>query len=77
MLKYKYNVLEGPSQSLDLNIIENVWIDLKQAVYSWKPRNLTELETFFYGGMAQYTTCQSSGTQASTDCCGKRGSTKY
>ena len=46
MQKHKYNVLEWPSQSLDLNIVENVWIDLKQAVSAMKPRNLTELEAF-------------------------------
>ena len=46
MQKHKYNLLEWPSQSPDLNIIENVWIDLKQAVYARKPRNLTELEAF-------------------------------
>ena len=46
MQKHKYNVLEWPSQSPDFNIIENVWIDLKQAVSEWKPRNLTELEVF-------------------------------
>ena len=46
MQKHKYNLLEWPSQSPDLNIIENVWIDLKQAVNARKPRNLTELEAF-------------------------------
>ena len=30
----------------DLNIIENVWGDLKQAVHARKPSNLTELEMF-------------------------------
>ena len=44
MQKHKYNVLEWPSQSPDLNIIENGWIDLKQAVSAQKPRNLIELE---------------------------------
>jgi hypothetical protein len=35
------NVLEWPSQSLDLNQIEHLWRDLKTAV---QPSNLTELE---------------------------------
>ena len=46
MQRNKYNVLEWPSQSPDLNIIENVWGDLKQAVHARKPSNLTELEMF-------------------------------
>lgn len=44
--RHKCNVLEWPCQCSDINIIENVWIDFKQAVYARKPRNLTELEAF-------------------------------
>ena len=36
------NVLEWPSQSLDLNPIENLWYDLRQL----NPSNLKELELF-------------------------------
>ncbi|XP_063793867.1 uncharacterized protein LOC134949303 isoform X1 [Pseudophryne corroboree] len=39
-------VLPWPSQSPDLNIIENLWIDLKRAVRHRQPRNLKELEDF-------------------------------
>jgi len=46
MQRNKYNVLEWPSQSPDLNIIENVCYDLKRAVHARKPSNLTELEMF-------------------------------
>uniref|UniRef100_A0AAZ3Q191 Tc1-like transposase DDE domain-containing protein n=1 Tax=Oncorhynchus tshawytscha TaxID=74940 RepID=A0AAZ3Q191_ONCTS len=38
------NVLEWPSQSLNLNPIEHLWRDLKIAVQRHSPSNLTELE---------------------------------
>uniref|UniRef100_A0AAY4D8I4 Tc1-like transposase DDE domain-containing protein n=1 Tax=Denticeps clupeoides TaxID=299321 RepID=A0AAY4D8I4_9TELE len=40
------HVLEWPSQSPDLNTIENLWQDLKNAVHKHCPSNLTELELF-------------------------------
>uniref|UniRef100_A0A8C5MW04 Transposase n=1 Tax=Leptobrachium leishanense TaxID=445787 RepID=A0A8C5MW04_9ANUR len=41
-----WNILEWPSQSPDLNPIENLWWDLKKAVAVHKPKNVTELEAF-------------------------------
>ena len=41
------NVLEWPSQSPDLNPIENLWYDLKISVHQRNPSNLKELEQFF------------------------------
>ena len=38
------NVLEWPSQSPDLNPIENLWYDLMISVHQPKPSNLKELE---------------------------------
>jgi hypothetical protein len=40
------NVLEWPSQSSDLNPIDNLWCDIKIAVHQWNPSNLKELEQF-------------------------------
>ena len=39
-----WKVLEWPSQSPELNPIENLWKDLKIAVHWCSPSNLTELE---------------------------------
>uniref|UniRef100_A0AAQ4P3Q7 Tc1-like transposase DDE domain-containing protein n=1 Tax=Gasterosteus aculeatus aculeatus TaxID=481459 RepID=A0AAQ4P3Q7_GASAC len=38
------NVLEWPSQSPDLNPIEDLWRDLKMAVHRRSPSNLMDLE---------------------------------
>ena len=44
-LKKKHiNVLECPSQSPDLNLIENLWRELKVRVAKRQPRNLNDLE---------------------------------
>jgi hypothetical protein len=40
------NVLEWPTQSPDLDLIENLWYDLKIAVNQRNPSNLKELEQF-------------------------------
>ena len=38
------NILEWPSQSPDLNLIEHLWVDQKIAVQQRSPSNLTELD---------------------------------
>lgn len=42
------NIVEWPSRSPDLNIIENVWSYLSELVYEDQPRNLKELECRIY-----------------------------
>uniref|UniRef100_A0A8C5R0D3 Transposase n=1 Tax=Leptobrachium leishanense TaxID=445787 RepID=A0A8C5R0D3_9ANUR len=48
-----WNILECPSQSPDLNPIENLWWDLKKAVAVRKPKNVTELEAFAHDELAK------------------------
>ncbi|CAB1447842.1 unnamed protein product [Pleuronectes platessa] len=55
------NVLKWPSQSPDLNPIENIWQDLKIAVHRRSPSNLTELHLF----------CQEEWTNLSISRCAK------
>ncbi len=41
-----WNVLEWPSQSPDLNPIENLWWDLKKAFAAQRPSKIIKLEAF-------------------------------
>lgn len=43
LLNPKIKVLKWPSQSPDLNLIEMLLHDLKQAIHTRKPSNTTEL----------------------------------
>ncbi|KAL0160049.1 hypothetical protein M9458_043774, partial [Cirrhinus mrigala] len=42
--KKHFKVLESPSQSLDLNPVENLWRELKLCVAQRQPQNLKDLE---------------------------------
>ena len=43
--KSKINVLEWPSQSPNLDAIENLWQELEVRVNARHPKNISELET--------------------------------
>lgn len=42
--KHKLKLLDQSSQSPDLNIFENLWVDFKHAVCARRPKNISELE---------------------------------
>lgn len=59
--KKRVKVLDWPSQSPDLNPIENLWRDLKIAVHRRSPSNLTQLELY----------CKEEWAKLSKDHCAK------
>ncbi len=73
--KNKIKVLEWPSQSPDLNMIEMLWLDLKQSFHAWKPSNVAELKQFckewakIAPQWCEKTHCQLSETLDCSCCC--------
>jgi hypothetical protein len=77
-----FNVLKWPSQSPDLNPIENLWYDLKISVHQWNQYNLKELEKICLEEWAKVPVARCAKLidmpqeTCSCNCC-KSGSTKY
>ena len=47
-------VMDWLSNSPDLNTIETLWAIVKRNVELRRPKNLSELERFFWGGVRKY-----------------------
>uniref|UniRef100_A0A669ESK4 Transposase Tc1-like domain-containing protein n=1 Tax=Oreochromis niloticus TaxID=8128 RepID=A0A669ESK4_ORENI len=77
------HVLEWPTQSPDLNPIQNLWQDLKTAVHKRCPSNLTELELFCKEEWARISVCRCAKLvetypkRLAAVIAAKGGSTKY
>ena len=78
----RIQVLERPSQSPDLNPVQNLWKELKTAVHKRSPSNLTELQLFYRKNGQEFSlwVCQTDRdkpqeTEAGTAAEG--GATKY
>ncbi len=83
VLKNKVNVFEWPSQNPDLNLIEILWKELKQAVHRREPNNIAELRWFPTEEWAKIPTSRCAGLISSYKkhlpavIDAKRGHTRY
>lgn len=51
---FEHNILEWPSQSPALNLIENLWTELKIKVMSRRLSNLIDLKFITQGKLVEY-----------------------